>query len=452
MRCNSNSCGTHGRATRRHFLFGSLAAASPALLRAHPDAEVASSGVTPRGTAKSCIFITLAGAASHLDTFDPKPGPWNPPDADLRQYGGLTLSNRYFPNLSKITKDLLVIRSLTSWEGAHDRGVYYLQTNHPFNPAFAGEIPHIGAVVSKEKIGTGKFPPFLGLNSNPMRGSTFLGGRFTPLQPYVNQNGLNTLTHNFYGPSSTSQQIFEEKFALMKALDAPFRAQPYNQAMSDYADFYDLAKGMMYQPDIEGIFKFSADDHVRYGKSQFGDALCVARNAVQAKNGMVFTYVTHNNWDNHANLFDKAANQFNHYALTNEIDVAIYNLVQDLRASGNLNSTLIVIMSEFGRTTGALNTRGGRDHYQDIMSAVMIGGGTRGGMAIGTTDATSSKVTDPGWSANRVAQVEDVVATIYSALGIDWTKSIADTPSGRRFYYVEGASTGLYQPIDEVFL
>jgi uncharacterized protein (DUF1501 family) len=108
-------------------------------------------------------------------------------------------------------------------------------------------------------------------------------------------------------------------------------------------------------------------------------------------------------------------------------------------------------MSEFGRTPGLLNSRGGRDHYKDIMSAVLIGGGVRGGRAIGTTDSTSAAVTDPGWSEDRVMQVEDVVATIYSALGVDWTKSIADTPSGRKFYYVEGASAGLYQPVNEVF-
>ncbi len=401
-------------------------------------------------TARACIFVTLAGAASHLDSFDPKDGPWNPPDADLHQYPtGLTLSRRYFPNLSKITGDLMVIRSLTSWEAAHDRGVYYLQTTHPFNPAFSVEIPHVGAVISKEKAGSGRFPPFLALNTYGMIGSTFLGGKYTPLQPYVNQNGLNTLQHNFYG--NDSQKTFEEKFALMQTLDAPFRKAPYNQAMSDYADFYDLAKGMMYQPDIDGIFKFSFDDHGRYGKSTFGDDLIVARNAVRAKNGVVFTYITHGGWDNHANLFDTGANQSNHYHLTNEIDVALYNLVQDLKASGDLSSTLIVIMSEFGRTPGPLNSRGGRDHYKDIMSAVLIGGGVKGG-TIGTTDATSAAVVDPGWSGNRVIQVEDVMATIYSALGVDYTKSITDTPSGRRFYYVEGASAGLYQPIDEVFL
>jgi hypothetical protein len=450
MNRNSSDCGTHGAHTRRHFLFGSLAATSTKLLQAHPDSEVRSAGLATRNTAKACIFITLNGAASHLDMFDPKDGPWNPPDAALQQYpGGLVLSRRYFPNLSKITPDLLVLRSLTSWEAAHDRGVYYLQTSHSFNPAFAGEIPHVGAVISKERAGSGKFPPFLGLNSSPMRGSTFLGGKYTPLQPYVNQNGLNTLKHDFYYPQS--QPIFEQKFALMQALDAGFRQNPYNQAMADYADFYGLAKGMMYQPDIDSIFKFSSDEHGRYGSSTFGDALCVARNAVRAKNGMVFTYVTHYGWDNHANLFDQAANQYNHYHQTNEIDVAIYNLVQDLRASGDLNSTLIVIMSEFGRTPGILNSRGGRDHYKDIMSAMLIGGGARGGRAIGTTDQQSAAVFDPGWNGDRPIQVEDVVATIYSALGVDWTKSIADTPSGRRFYYVEGAPQGLYQPIEEVF-
>ena len=448
---NPHACGTHGSCTRRHFLFGSLAAASTGLLRAHPDAEIASTNVALRGSARSCIFIMLAGAASHLDMFDPKDGPWNPPDADIQQYpGGIVLSRKFFPNLSKITNDLLVLRSLTSWEAAHDRGQYYLQTVHPFNPAFAGEIPHIGAVISKEKAGTGKLPPFLGLNSTGMRGSTFLGGRYTPLQPFPNQNGINTLRHDFYG--NNSQQIFEQKFSLMQQLDDPLRKNPYNQAMADYADFYGLAKAMMYTPDVENVFKFSSDDQQRYGNSGFGNALITARNAVRGKNGMVFTYITHQGWDNHANLFDRAANpNTNHYKLTNEIDVAIYNLVQDLKASGDLSSTLIAIMSEFGRTPGALNSRGGRDHYRDVMSAVLIGGGVRGGRAIGQTDSQSAKVTDPGWSGNRVMQVEDVVCSIYSALGVDYTKSIADTPSGRRFFYVEGSGAGLYQPIDEVF-
>ena len=121
-----------------------------------------------------------------------------------------------------------------------------------------------------------------------------------------------------------------------------------------------------------------------YGRGSFGSGCLMARKLVEA--GVTFVEVALGGWDNHANLFDQAANQFNHYHQTNEIDVAIYNLVQDLKASGDLNSTLIVIMSEFGRTPGLLNSRGGRDHYKDIMSAMLIGGGARGGRAIGTTE------------------------------------------------------------------
>src|SRR5262245_280192 len=104
---NLHDCGTHGACTRRHFLFGSLAAVSTNLLRADADSQTVSAGVTPRNSAKACVFITLAGAASHLDMFDPKDGPWNPPDADIQQYpGDIVLSRKFFPNLSRITNDL----------------------------------------------------------------------------------------------------------------------------------------------------------------------------------------------------------------------------------------------------------------------------------------------------------------------------------------------------------
>jgi hypothetical protein len=106
-------CGNH-RFTRRHFLFGSVGAASAALLRTPADAATTGAGVTARSTAKACIYINLAGGPSHLDTFDAKDGPWNPSDADIRQYGNLYLSYRYFPMLSAMTSDLCILRSCTS--------------------------------------------------------------------------------------------------------------------------------------------------------------------------------------------------------------------------------------------------------------------------------------------------------------------------------------------------
>src|SRR4051812_24380211 len=111
------NCAGHAPLTRRHFLFGSAAG----LLSVHADAQVTTSAARPRGTAKQCIFINMNGGPSHLDTWDPKDGPWNPPDAKITQYsGGLALSKTFFPKLSGMTNDLLVLRSCASWEAAHE--------------------------------------------------------------------------------------------------------------------------------------------------------------------------------------------------------------------------------------------------------------------------------------------------------------------------------------------
>src|SRR5206468_565220 len=120
----------------------------------------------------------------------------------------------------------------------------------------------------------------------------------------------------------------------------------------------------------------------------------------------------------------------NMYQLCNEIDTGVGTLVQDLKTSGDLAQTLIVIVSEFGRTPGPLNTRGGRDHHRDAMSVVMMGGGVKGGRVIGATDSIGEQIIDPGWKGGRSIVIEDIAATVYSALGINWTKSIEDTPSG----------------------
>jgi hypothetical protein len=85
------------------------------------------------------------------------------------------------------------------------------------------------------------------------------------------------------------------------------------------------------------------------------------------------------------------------------------------------------------------------------MSVVMMGGGVRGGRVLGATDSNGEKIVDPGWSGQRAIVMEDIGATVYSALGINWTKSIEDTPSGRKFEYVPLGAAGVYTSIDEVF-
>ncbi|MBI4910207.1 MAG: DUF1501 domain-containing protein [Acidobacteria bacterium] len=444
------TCGNHARHTRRHFLFGAAGAAGFQLMKAHADAEVTSTPVKPRKTARACIFINLAGAPSHLDTFAPKDGPWNPSDAKLQQFPGkIVLSEAYYPTLTKITNDLCVIRSLQSWEAAHDRGQFYMQTGHPSNPAFAQETPHIGAVVSRELYDASKpLPPFLSFYGSGQQGQAFLSGRFAPMNPSPNPNGLSTLEHNYYGANSANK--FEQRFQLLSALDAPLRQNPPDPAFATYASFYDSAKAMMYNPSIAGVFRYTADDQGRYGNTNIGRALILARNAIRARNGAVFVSATTGGWDMHQQMFDVTYPQ-NIYVVNNALDQAVGSLVEDLKASGDFQSTLIVMMGEFGRTPGNLNALGGRDHWKNSMAALMMGGGVKGGQVIGDQTPDGSQISDPGWRGDRPIQTEDIVATIYSALGIDWTKRISDTPSNRVFEYVPFGTLGTYFPVDEVF-
>jgi hypothetical protein len=176
----------------------------------------------------------------------------------------------------------------------------------------------------------------------------------------------------------------------------------------------------------------------------------VARNAIQSKSGTVFIQINHGNWDMHQNMWNRAYTP-NMYDMCSQLDGGIANLAADLKSSGDLAHTMIVMLGEFGRTPGDLNVTGGRDHHKDAMALAMLGGGVKGGRVMGATDSDGAEVVDFGWSQNRVVFMEDIACTIYSALGIDFNKTIADTPSGRVYEYVQGASEGQFFAVNEVF-
>lgn len=437
--------------TRREMLKRAAQWAAFMAVARRGDAQITTADARVRGTARSCVFFYLNGAPSHVDTFDVKDGPWNPRDANIQQFhGGIALSTTMFPRLSQMTGDLCILRSVRSWEAAHDRGVFYTQTAHPSNPAFVIETPHMGAVVASEKATNGPMPPFLLLDAGgaATQGSAFLGGRASPMQASANQSVLQTMEHNYFGTDSPRR--FEERFAILRDLDSSLLARTQDRSISNHGAYYDSAKRLMYDPGIASIFRLNSQDAARYGDTQIGKSANIASNAIRAKNGAVFVALSHGGWDTHQNMFDRAYAP-NMYTLTRDIDSAVAGLVEDLKESGDLDKTLIVIMGEFGRTPGALNAQGGRDHHRDAMSVVMIGGGVAGGRVIGATDAIGRYVTDPGWSMQRPIVMEDIASTIYSAMGIDWTKSLLDTPSGRKFEYVPAAARGVYGSVDEVF-
>lgn len=441
-------CNSQAHCTRRRLLTGFSGFAALTALAGRGGAQTQQASVQTRGTAKACIFINLSGAPSHLDTFDVKDAAWNAPDTDIVQAGEVTINKTIFPNFARMAGDLCLLRSVVSWEAAHDRGQFYMQTSHPANPAFLAESPHIGAVVAYEMgKGNSKLPPFLAFNGAP-RGAAFLGGRNEPMNAPANQGGFTTITHPFFGNASEAR--FAQRYALLEKLDAEIRRNPHDLLQANHASFYGSAKGMMYDPVITDVFRFSADDNARYGNTNFGRSCIVARNAVRSGQGASFINLTIGGWDMHQRMFDTGYSG-NIYQIGGDLDRSVANLVQDLKDSGHFDSTLIVMMGEFGRTPGGLNVSGGRDHHKNAMCAAMIGGGVRGGRVIGATDPNGANVKDPGWSQDRPIYFEDITATIYSALGINWTKSLTETPSGRRYEYVPYASAGQYTSVNEVF-
>jgi uncharacterized protein (DUF1501 family) len=199
----------------------------------------------------------------------------------------------------------------------------------------------------------------------------------------------------------------------------------------------------------------------RYGKSGLGNSLLLARNLLRANAGTRFVFANHGGWDHHGEIYKE--NSRNHPVLMRELDAAYCNLIKDLETTPSpqtpgkslLDETLVVCMSEFGRTPGAISeTRKGREHHIHVHSGMFAGGGMVKDAVIGKTDEMGGQVVESGWSQNRPIYVEDVACTIYSALGIDWTKQMDNTPSGRPFHYVETASGTTYmdfQPIDVLF-
>jgi uncharacterized protein (DUF1501 family) len=125
-------------------------------------------------------------------------------------------------------------------------------------------------------------------------------------------------------------------------------------------------------------------------------------------------------------------------------------LLADLQTSGLMNETLVVMVGEFGRTVGPLSSAGGRDHWLQ-QSCIFTGAGVKGGRTIGSTTSDGSTTNDPGWGRNRSINAEDIEATIYSAMGIDWTTVRHDDPLGRGFEYVPFSEQNLYGPINELW-
>lgn len=439
--------------TRRGFLrIGGLGltasffsdAFSPTLLQA-------ATSVTPRlqNSAKNCILIFLEGAPSHVDLWDLKEGAWTPTNQlKPASVGGIRWPSGWLPKTGEHLDKMAIVRSASSWVAVHALGQLWAQIGRNPAGALGNVAPHIGSVVSIESHAqrrpTDVLPTFISLET-PRATSGYFSSTYGPLTLRLRGNaGVTAFNH------PEGDERFARRLELLDQLD-PDRQGALGKQATDFGDFYPAARRLTESPEIGSLFEVSSADRSRYGGTQLGNSLALAKQVIAADRGTRFVQITNFGWDHHADLYSQ------HAVRVSQFDNSFSTLLADLAAAPGsaggktlLDETLVVVYSEFGRTVGPLNRANGRDHYPR-MSVVFAGGGVRGGQIIGSTDNLGDKVKEYGWRAERDVRPEDVTATIYSALGIDYTITRYDDPLGRGFEYVPFARDGQYEPVTELF-
>jgi Protein of unknown function (DUF1501) len=419
-----------------------------------PETVRAADKRTPRATARFCIFLETSGGVSQVDTFDFKEGRWTPDDFAVQRINSdIQLSQTLLPRLSQQIGRFAIVRSMYSQESVHFRAQYYLQTGHIPNLALFREVPPVGSVVAYEYDARRKdgdaFPPYVSINlmkSGPgALTSGFLPARYSVLNLETDV-GVDGIALN-----DQAREMIARRWELLLELEGSLRGSrsPRGRPFIDYGDLYKAAYTMLQDDRAPKAFSLAEEDRKRYGSSLIGDGCLMARNLVAADAGTHYVHVVHPGWDHHWNIYDKKADK-NHYKLCNQLDAALASLIEDLaktssqRSPGKtlLDETLVVCMGEFGRIAGDVNLVKGRDHQPQAFSALFAGGGVKAGRVIGSTDSIGGKIADFGWSKKSPISIENVVATIYSALGIEWGKIIEKGfagPLARPFNYVDPA-------------
>jgi hypothetical protein len=418
--------------------------------------------IKPRGNARNVIFFELAGALSHVDSFDFKENPSTQSDFDVRKTStGIYVPHALFPRMVNVMDKVAHVRSFISHEEVHLRGQYYIQAGRQLNVAFAPEIPSIGSVVASElesrRRESDNFPTYVSFNLTTNQIGALATGFLPPRFSVFDLNPDEALKGMTLDQKAT--ELLEERWRLLSGLRdlQKDRMANFGKSVSGFEDFSVTAKNLLTDRRWPEAFTIAEEERKRYGNTSVGLSCILARNLLKQDAGTHYIHICHNGWDHHKSIWDKKAST-NHYGLIKEMDPAAASLIEDLGATPSkavpgkslLDETLVVIMGEFGRTPGPLNYMAGRDHHKHVFPAMFAGAGVKGGTVLGASDSQGWKCVETGWQHKAQPRIENVVATMYSALGIDWSKEIRNTPSGRTYTYVDQLGAQGYIPTDEL--
>ena len=394
----------------------------------------------PEGRAHSAIQIVLPGGLAHQESWDPKP------EAPIEYRGPLGVVHTKLPGVvfsenlartAQVADKITVVRSVTGRIPDHAQATYHMFTGYLPTPAILH--PAMGAVVSHELGPKNDLPPFVGVPSVPASAGTgYLSSKYGAFELGADPGQKNFQVRDIALPKGMTEERFGYRKIAREAVEDHFRKAESNPAELDAMDeFYQQAYKLISSPAARKAFSLDGEPDAKaklYGEYRnprngqlfsIGRQLMLARRLVEA--GVRFVTVMYGGtqgWDNHVRIKDAVEGGMPAF------DHALAGLIADLDQRGLLDSTLVMVTSEFGRTP-KINENAGRDHWARVYSYALAGGGIRRGQIYGASNATASEPDrDP-------VTVEDFLATVYHQLGINAEDRLI-APGGRPIDIVRG--------------
>ena len=355
---------------------------------------------------KRVLVVNLHGGLSQLESWDPKPGTatGGPFRAIPTSVTGTHISE-LLPETAKQMHRLAIVRSVDTSEDDHGKGAYMMLTGRRQTPA--GDFPRIGAVTAKalapDDIGLPGHIQITAGGGGRTNDSAYLGPKYAGL---IMGNGQPP--QNSARPDAVTQQADEQRNAMRRAVNERFLNRRRTAMTDAYTYSYEQAQQLMGKREVFDVSKESEQDQARYGKHDFGRHCLLARRLLES--GITFVQVSHSNYDTHNENFNF------HLEQLGEFDSPFATLVADLGDRGMLDSTLVVVLSEFGRTPN-INHIYGRDHWGKSWSVLLGGSRIKPGAVIGKTNANGTEVVD-----GKVDHA-NLFHTYLQAVGVDTSKS-----------------------------
>jgi uncharacterized protein (DUF1501 family) len=379
----------------------------------------------------SFIYLFLKGGLSTIDTWDPKPdapaefrGEFKPIATCLP---GVQIGE-HTPRIARQLDKFSLVRSFRHHNSDHGPADHYMLTGYfpqaGFNPNLSpnNQKPSFGSVIARKLGPKGAVPPYVCLpKMHASAGPAYLGAACAPFVIEADPSAPNFAVPDLLPPPALAADRLDDRRRLLEGVDrfhksAEAEANRHPKAVDT---FRRKAFELMTSPSAKKAFDLSAEPEKlrdEYGRHPMGQSCLLARRLVEA--GVRCVTIDHTNWDTHDNNFAVLKN-----TLLPHLDAGLSTLFRDLHERGLLDSTLVVVSGEFGRTP-RVNKNAGRDHWGPAFTVALGGGGIRGGRVVGKTDARAERPASDPYGP------EDLAATICRLMGID-PKDEFLTPEGR---------------------